>query len=262
MKKIVVIVSDNNPNYKFYIPIIEWVWNKLGWEMALFVSDDCNGYTTNLSTTQIHIAPKVAIVKPVLNVATVRLFVSNVLPKDALIQINDTDIIPLKEWNPDPTKKTIYGWELTGKSFIPMHYTTMLGSDWYDLMGCTGNMHEDMEREMKLNGRAYSEDWETYWNTDWDILTSKVMPKIGEFTFVNRGMVHLAKDSTAAGRVDRYDYNKTLNQPNLIDIHCYNGGVTRPENVDVIKDLLIKYHGECPEWFDSYVKEFHDKFCI
>lgn len=261
MERIVVIVSDNNPSYKFYIPIVEWVWKRLGWNMALFVSDDCEGYTIKEETTKVFTAPKVAVIKPVLNVAAVRLFVSNVLPKDALIQINDTDIIPLKEWNPNPNEKTIYGWELTGNSFIPMHYTTMLGSSWYELMGCTGDMHEDMEREMKRNGRAYSEDWETYWNTDWDILTDKVKPRIGEFTFVNRGMIQLAKDSTAKGRVDRYDYTKTLQQPDLIDIHCYNGGVTRPENVDVIKDLLIKTYGEAPEWFDSYVNEFHEKFC-
>lgn len=261
MERIVVIVSDNNPSYKFYIPIVEWVWNRLGWNMALFLSDDCIGYTVKEPTTQIHIAPKVAVVKPVLNVAAVRLFVSNVLPKDALIQINDTDIIPLKEWNPDPAQKTIYGWELTGNSFIPMHYTTMLGSSWYELMECTGDIHADMEREMKRNGRAYSEDWETYWNTDWDILSDKVKPRIGEFTFVHRGMVNLAKDSTAAGRVDRYDYAKTLQQSPLIDIHCYNGGVTRDENIAVIKDCLLNAYGEYPEWLDDYVKEFHEKFC-
>lgn len=273
MKKIVVLSTNANPHYFFYLSIVEWLWNKFGWEVALFVTSDVSIPPDMLHqcSTIIYSIPDIEGVRTNTLAQVVRHFASNVLPKDAYIIVQDIDLLPLKPYEPDYTKRTIYGWELTGHSFIPVHYTGMLGSEWYDIMGCTGDLKADMEREMKANGRAYQENWLQYWDTDWDILTQKVLAQKDKFTFVERGMVNLGKYQTPKGRVDRasievnketgaYSWGYTLNQPDLIDCHCENNFPASPEKWAMIRELLIKVFGEIPIWLDDYVMNHHLKY--
>lgn len=261
MKRKVLIATNNNPDYFFYIPIVEWVWNILGWELILFKTDDCNDVLVNSETTDICIIPNIDNVRKSTLAQVVRFFATDVIKENCLLQIQDIDVIPLQNfWQPNENEISIYGWDTTGYGFIPIHYATMQRDEWYNMMECTGNLVADMEREMKTNERAYSGEWERYWFTDWDIFTNKCNKVKDKIKFTDRGMVHVAKDPTALGRVDRYDYSKTLHQKNLIDIHAYNGGVSRPENTDIIKHCLIKAYGKYPEWYDSYVKDFRYKY--
>ena len=34
MKKYVIISSNSNPDYEWYLPLVKWAWNKLGWEVV------------------------------------------------------------------------------------------------------------------------------------------------------------------------------------------------------------------------------------
>jgi len=176
MKRICVLSTDNNPGYHFYVPIVEHYWNKLGWEVALFKTSDVGDVGVRLDNTIEYIIPNIDGVRSNTLAQTVRHFVADVLPRDAYWQVQDIDLIPLKPWEPDLNARTVWGFpEMTGGTFVPVHYTGMTGDKWYDLMGCTGDLKADMEREMKRNGRAYKEKWEDYWDTDWDILTQKVL---------------------------------------------------------------------------------------
>ena len=273
MKKRVVLSANENPDYWFYFPVVEWIWNKYGWHVDLFVTDESKIdfiEHTKLSSkdTSVYIIPSIEGVRTGTLAQVVRHFASNVLPKEDYIMVQDIDLLPLRPWEPDTTKKTIYGWELTGRSFIPVHYTGMMGHDWYDIMGCTGDLKADMEREMKANGRAYGAKWEEYWDADWDILTQKVLARKNEFTFVPRGMMSIGHCATAEGRVDRvsikvnnetgaYSWGWTLNQPERIDMHCENNNSASPEKWKMIRDELIKHHPDLPEWVDGYVREHH-----
>lgn len=274
MRRIAVISTDNNPNYFFYIPIVEWAWGKFGWDVVIFRTLDIPELTLSYfkpSKTEIYDIPIIEGVRPGTCAQTVRHFVADVLPRDAYWMVQDIDLIPLAPWNPDLTKRTIYGWELTGHSFIPVHYTGMTGDKWYELMDCTGDLKADMEREMKANGRAYKEKWEEYWDTDWDILTQKVLKRRHEFTFIPRGMVKLGQYYTAQGRIDRcsievnkitgeYSWGYTLNQPTYIDMHCENNCPADPDKWKMIRAVLVKVFGEIPEWMDEYVKQHHEKY--
>lgn len=272
-RRIAVLSTNNNPHYFFYLPIVEWLWRKFGWEVVVFKTSDCSDLTLSYEKegwTETHIIPDIEGVKTNTLAQVVRHFASNVLPKDAYIMVQDIDLLPLKEWNPDLNARTIYGWELTGRSFIPVHYTGMTGDKWYDIMDCTGDLKADMEREMKANGRAYQKDWEQYWDADWDILTQKVLKKQNLFKFVDRGMVSLGKYQSAKGRVDRcsievhadgsYHWGYTENQPDLIDAHCENNYPASPEKWAMIRALLIKVFGEIPIWMDDYVMNHHLKY--
>lgn len=261
MRRIVVLATDSNPDYFFYVPIVEWVWNKFGWDVALFMTADTGGVTVKNHSTEVHVIPKIDGVRPNTLAQTVRHFASNVLPKDAYIQTQDIDMLPLIPWNPDVEKRTVWGWELTGKSFIPVCYTGMTGDKWYDLMGCTGNLKADMERELKANGRAYGKEWEEYWDTDWDISTKKILAKKDLFEFIPRNLVNLAKDQTAEGRIDRYDISATINQK-WIDFHCPNHNPSAPVKWDRVREVLVENFREIPDWLDGYVKGHHNKYGI
>ena len=268
VKRIAVISTSNHPDYFFYVPIVTWVWNKFGWDVALFVTQDCMistlFYPEGEFKATMYGIPDVEGVRPGTCAQTVRHFVADVLPQDAYIMVQDIDLIPLKNfWNPDVEKKTIYGWELTGKSFIPVHYTGMLGKYWYEIMGCTGDLKADMERAMKENGRAYAkqEDWESWWNTDWDILTQKFKKHgLDKFTFVPRELIKLAKDPTPYGRIDRYDFKSTMAQEEWLDFHGENNNSAAPEKWQFLKTILERCFGELPSWMDEHAKNHYAKY--
>ena len=273
MKRLAVLSIDNHPGYKFYLPIVEWAWNRFGWDIALFVIEDCVDFTLKPNgTTTVHRIPAIEGVRTNTLAQVVRHFVSDILPKEDYVMVQDIDLIPLKEYNPDLNLRTIWGWDMTAYSFIPVHYTGMTGDKWYEIMDCTGDLKADMEREMKANGRAYQPDWEQYWDADWDILTQKVLAKKHLFTFIDRGMVHLGDHQTARGRVDRYSikvakdnsysWGATLNQPEYIDAHCESHNPSSPEKWKMIRELLVKVFGDIPEWMDGYVSEHYAKYGV
>jgi len=267
MQRIVVLSTDNSPGYFFYLPIVEYYWNKFGWDVVVFATEDMThakdnithySYDTGLTRnpyTETYEIPSIEGVRPGTCAQTVRHFVADVLPRDAYWMVQDIDLIPLKPWEPDLNARTVWGFpEMTGGTFVPVHYTGMTGDKWYELMGCTGDLKADMEREMKRNGRAYKEKWEDYWDTDWDILTQKILPRKNEFTWVPRGMVSIGRHTVPKGRVDRssivvnpvthvYSWGETRNQPELIDCHCENNNPSSPEKWANIKDLLIQVFG-------------------
>lgn len=270
MKRIAVLSTDNSPGYFFYLPIVEWAWNKFGWDVAVFHTQDCDDLVTHSPSTKLYTIPHIDGVRSNTLAQVVRHFVSDVLPKEDYIMVQDIDLIPLKEYNPDLTKRTIWGWDLTGYSFIPVHYTGMTGDKWYEIMDCTGDLKADMEREMKANGRAYQPEWEKYWDADWDILTKKVLARKELFTFIDRGMVQLAEHKTPRGRIDRYSievakdgsysFGKTRNHPEIIDCHNENHNPSSPEKWANIREVLVSVFGSIPDWMDSYVVNHYAKY--
>lgn len=223
-----------------------------------------------------HTIPDIEGVRPNTLAQTVRHFVADVLPRDAYWQVQDIDLIPLKPWEPDLNARTVWGFpEMTGGTFVPVHYTGMTGDKWYDLMGCTGDLKADMERELKRNGRAYKEKWEDYWDTDWDILTQKILPRRKEFTWVERGMVSCGRFTVPKGRIDRcsievdpvtnaYSWGATKEQYKKIwvDAHCENHNPSSPEKWKMIRSLLEEVFGEVPEWMDTHAKNHYEKYGV
>jgi len=276
MNRIVVLSTDNNPNYFYYLPIVAHYWQKFRWEVHAFVTDDYPAFVYPMSEydsgIKLHIIPSIENVRPGTLAQTVRHFAADALPLNAYIMVQDIDLIPLRPYEPDMMVNTIYGWELTGKSFIPVHYTGMRGFEWVKTMDLTGDLKADMERELKANGRAYKDKWEEYWDTDWDILTQKVLKRKADFKFVERGMIQIGKYKLPKGRVDRasievlpdgsYSWGASLNQSDLIDAHCENNNPASPEKWKMIKGLLLQVFGEVPAWMDEYTNQFYSKYGI
>lgn len=276
MQKIAVLSINNNKDYQFYLPLAIHYWNYWGWDVAVFYTMDCEvpfiqELCKRSESTKMYSIPNIDGVRSGTLAQVVRHFASNVLPDGSLIQVQDIDLIPLKGWNPDPSQRTIWGWELTGKSFIPVHYTTMSKEDWFSIMDCTGDLKADMERELKANGRAYSQTWgdengvKGFWDADWDILTTKVLAQKDKFTFIERGLVN----GLPKGRIDRsaikvdpvtFEYSWNDNIPDPIDIHCESNNPASPDKWKMIKRSIENVLGPVPEWMDSYVDEFYKKY--
>lgn len=267
-QRICVLSTDNSPGYFYYVPFLEYYWNLFGWEIDLFVTPDVplEDVMVRNPSTQIHIIPEIVGVRPNTLAQTVRHFASNVLSPEDYVMVQDLDLIPLREWNPDLNARTIWGYpELTGGNYIPVHYTGMLGSAWREVMDCTGDLKADMEREMRRNGSAYSDNGDVRWNTDWSILTEKVLAQKEKFTFIERGM----ENGLPKGRIDRstikvnpetFEYTWNTQVGEKIDCHCENSNSAAPQKWAMIRKLLVEVFGGVPDWADSYVETFYKKY--
>jgi hypothetical protein len=165
MEKIVVVSSNNNPDYFFYAKYQKHAWNKFGWKLCIMTTPDVNEI---LPCDYQIILPNIDIRTETLAQAG-RLYAANQLPADAIIMTCDMDLIPLSDyWHPDPNEITVYGHDLTWYSYFPMGYVAMTGAKWKEKFHLTGDTHMDMLRDIKnYSSMVESNDWNEWWNYDW-----------------------------------------------------------------------------------------------
>ena len=248
MQKIVVVSTNNNPDYMFYAPYVEYAWNKLGWTLAICITHDVNSRdikTQNPDTYFIRL-PDVEGIREQTIAQGGRLYAANYLPEDCLIMTSDMDLIPLSDyWHPDSEKVTVYGHDLTWYSFFPMGYIAMTGANWKKYMQLTGNTERDFLRDAKETELAYAPDWESWWNFDWDLITKRLRPYKKDLTLINRGQIDIAGGTLAKGRIDRFNWEATQNQPEpFIDMHCENNNVQHPDKLEKFLKVWNKFYGE------------------
>lgn len=246
-KRYVVVSANNNPDYLFYLPYVEKAWAKYGWDLCVMVTDDVDVHSLQVNRKETIIV-KLPIIEG-LRDATIaqasRLYAANYLPMDALIMTSDMDLIPLTDyWNPKYEDVTIYGHDLTDRTYFPMGYVAMTGHKWKKYLQCTYDTSSDMLRDAAETKIAYAEDWERWWNFDWDLLTKRLMPFKSELTLIDRGRIQIAGGNLALGRVDRYNWYETMKQPNWIDAHCENISTTHADKLPKFLLVYNKIHGE------------------
>ncbi len=157
MEKIVVVSSNNNPDYLHYAKYQEKAWNALGWRLCIMVTHDVEVESLELpSYFQPSDKPSTIIIKlpeiEGLRTATIaqagRLYAANELPDDALIMTCDMDLIPLSDyWKPDVERIMVYGHDLTWRSFYPMGYCAMSVMNWKKYMRLTGDTKTDLLKD-------------------------------------------------------------------------------------------------------------------
>lgn len=250
MRKVVVISTNNNPDYMFYAPYQEKAWNKLGWELCIMVTHDVDPVdlklpsyfqpNDKLSTSVIKL-PEIDGLRLQTIAQAGRLYAANWFEDDTLLMTCDMDLLPLSDyWKPQPFDITVYGHDLTDYSYMPMGYVAMTAKNWRKYLECTGDTKADMLRDCKKVGIAYSPDWEQWWNTDWQILTDKLMPHKSIIKFVNRG--RRSDAGFAFGRIDRGDSLKVIEKP-WIDIHSENHNVKHPDKLNKFFAIYNEVYG-------------------
>lgn len=245
-KKIVVISTNNNPDYLFYAPYAEKAWNKLGWRLCIMTTADVIPTDLKLINSNTIILPLPAIKE--LRSETIaqagRLYAANYFPDDTLIMTCDMDLIPLSDyWHPKPEDITIYGHDLTWHSFYPMGYIAMNGHTWKRVMYLNNNTEQELIRDAKEIGLAYMPDWEQWWNHDWTLITKRIKAYPQKPVFIDRNQINIAGATLAKGRIDRYNWEVTQQQPEpFIDMHCENNNVMHPEKLEKFLKVFNKFY--------------------
>lgn len=246
MKKIVVISTNNNPDYMFYAKYAEHAWNKLGWELRICITEGVipNELETVNETTRFIRLPHLENIRTETIAQAGRLYAANYLGHDNLLMTCDMDLIPLSDyWNPDPNETTIYGHDLTWHSYFPMGYIAMTGANWAKYMQLTGNTERDFLRDAKLTGLPYAPDWESWWNHDWKLVTDRLMPFKNQLRLIDRGQINIAGATLAKGRIDRHNWEETQRQePPFIDMHCENINVRHPDKLNKFLKTWDKFY--------------------
>ena len=243
MKKIVVVSTNNNPDYYFFCPYIKKALAKDGWELAVLCTQDVD--TKNIEADYVIQLPNIEGLRDATIAQASRLYAANYLPKDALIMTSDMDLIPLSDyWHPSPDNVTVYGHDLTWHTYFPMGYVAMTQANWVQYLMCSMNTERDMLRDAKEFPMAYSDKWEEWWNFDWHVLTQRLMPRKNSLTLIDRGQIDIAGATLAKGRVDRYNIQATLKQPNLIDMHAHNTSCNEPARLAEFLSIYESIHGK------------------
>ena len=115
MKRYVVVSSNDNPDYYFYLPYVEKAWASYGWDLCVMVTSDVDTHQLDIRRPETIIVqlPKIEGLRVETVAQAGRLYACNYLPLDALIMTSDMDLIPLQNyWNPSAENITVYGLSL------------------------------------------------------------------------------------------------------------------------------------------------------
>lgn len=248
-KRYVVVSTTANIDYFFYAPFIERAWQKFGWNLCVVITEDVVISDLKLSNDAIIIRmPKIEGLRDASIAQAGRLYAASVFPDETLLMTSDMDLLPLSDyWNPDPNEITVYGHDLTWHSFYPMGYIAMSAAKWKEYMNLTGEADKDLLRDAKdetVPHSPLSNDWEQWWNFDWSLITERLKPHKDKIKFIDRGQINIADATLAKGRIDRYNWAATQNQPEpFIDAHCHNNNVLHESKLIPFMEIFTKYHG-------------------
>lgn len=248
MKRYVVVSTNNNPDYYFYLPYIEKAWNSYGWGVCCMITDDVNVDDLKYSNpdTVIIRLPNIEGLRTESIAQAGRLYAANYFDEDVFLMTSDIDLLPLDDyWKPNENEITVYGHDLTWHSFYPMGYIAMNSFNWRHYMILFLDTKKDMLRDAdEFKHLSYANDWESWWNWDWTMITARLKPTESTIKFIDRGQINIAGATLAKGRVDRYNWEETQKQPDWIDAHCENNNVQHPDKLNKFLQVFNKVHGK------------------
>lgn len=214
----VIISHNNDPMYSFFEPIVVWAWKRFGW--------DCKCYVT----------------ETVIETQMIRLYAGEDFEADTLLMTSDIDILPLSDyWNPKSGEITCYGRNLS-EEHQPICYVAIEAWQWLDLFGKKERMEWDIE--------SYGD----HWTADQDRLTLRLLRD----DLINIPRNIASNSHLPIGRIDRYNWELTLQQTERIDSHLLRPGYTDknwPRIMALIEECLQPTIDEI-KWLNEYRNQF------
>lgn len=208
--KYAILSTDNNPDYYNLLPLVCHSWRKIGyWPIvyAINVPEPIQFILMQYCPGHIFCNPPIKDVKDSTFAQIKRLFVKGCQEDDILLTADADMIIARDIFTHDISQGQIvsYGYDLTGRSELPICYVKATAAKWRELMG-----------EFTIPEKAYSERWEDYWSVDQQLLTQRAHEYgMNRITFVDRGNQN--KHGLPTGRWDRYDFAHIPDT--IIDVH-------------------------------------------
>lgn len=212
MNKYAILSTDNNPDYYSLLPLVCHSWRKIGYTpIVIFVN------VPEIARHEIMNACPVGSIfrlyEPVEGVKDstiaqlMRLWPLIDNDEDVIVT-GDADMVIARDiFTHDVSQGQIvsYGFDLTGRSELPICYVRTRAAKWRELMG-----------EFTIPEAAYSDQWERYWSTDQQLLTQRAREYgMERITFIDRGNQN--KHGLPTGRWDRYDWAHIPDS--IIDVH-------------------------------------------
>jgi hypothetical protein len=217
MNKYCILSTDNNPDYYSLLPLVCYSWKKIGYTpVIIFVNVPYNTWKKIMDAcpeAKSHVLYSIDGVKDSTYAQLQRLFMGKYAPSpDDVFITADADMIIARDiFSHDVSQGQIisYGYDLTGRSELPICYVKATAAKWRELMG-----------EFTIPDAAYNGKWETYWSVDQQLLTQRANEYgMGRITFVDRGNQN--KHGLPTGRWDRHDFAHIPDS--IIDVHMPRG---------------------------------------
>ena len=209
--KYVILSTDNNPDYYSLLPLVCHSWKKIGYTpVVIAVSLPDHVYDIlHLQCGGFFIPTKpIEGIKSSTVAQLLRLFAhKHFQPEDILLTADADMVIARDIFTHDVSQGQIvsYGYDLTGRSELPICYVKATAAKWRELMG-----------EFTIPEKAYSERWEDYWSVDQQLLTQRAREYgMDKITFIDRGNQN--KHGLPTSRWDRFDWAHIPDS--IIDVH-------------------------------------------
>ena len=266
-----VISTTYDDKYFWYLPIVTWVWNKMGYNVICFMP-----YSNYLGSEAKNQVPS-QIVRDTLNRQNLnynieyfecpenkkptyaqcsRLYASALdLPEDDVLVVSDIDMFvfnPSYFHEPPAGIIDIYGADLVPPNQYPMCYLVGQVKTWRDLIG-EGSPQEHLDRELgNINSLSMRSD---YWAKDQELAYNMLQSN----DEVDYRLFNRARPGTqfATNRLDRDDsFILERLSPDIVDYHANRPGY-EPHNFSVIMSILDYYF---PHEDLSWIEEYNEKY--
>lgn len=260
MEQSVILSVNDNPDYLYYTPICAWAWRQMGWNPVIFYVGEHNElveFTFDIArmwtSDQIEVdIPEGYRSDTITQVC--RLYAHYYCT--GYLLLGDIDMIPCKNiWTRDFNNINVFGWDLTGRTQIPMCYVGMTSENWKMVMQPKyGLLQDDMEADLFMYPQAKDKRFDKYWYTDQAILTAKLRAHGLEngVMFHDRGThLGLAKD-----RVDRALW-KICEDP--IDSHLMRNAYKNETAYNMNMNLYQQIFGTDSDWIKEYTDDYRSR---
>ena len=273
-----VISSTYDDNYFYFIPLVAWLWNRLGVDVICFVPEHSGRYFKGTSE-QIEERKKryyfitqfceqhglnvnfYKFKSPEHKEATYaqcsRLYGACLdLPEDEVLITSDVDMgvfllsMATFKFNPYQNNLTVFGSDLVPEGQFPMCYATGTVKEWRIAMKLDNKTYQQCLDELlgeiecdHMRGNYWGKDQQTLWENIKD----------------NATLIPRARPGTqfAANRVDRDDINwRAYVNDDLVDAHLWRPGYTDENFANIMELLTMKYPNEDFTWLRTYTEQY------
>jgi hypothetical protein len=259
----VVLSTNNNLDYYFYLPITSFVWNYFGFEPISFIVGESEKdsivveYLKQTPSKIIRIKENPPYRSETIS-QFIRMYASCCLEDDnEYLIMGDVDMIPLSSYlYRDFDKRNCFGYDLTGFSEVPICYVGMYAKKWREFLNLEyGKLEENLFRDLDtIKYKALGETFGEYWNTDQDFLTKKIK-EYGEhnFQFINRGL----ENGLAYKRIDRAKWEWKKNET-YIDSHLLRPSFDEQNFIKTYELISNTLKDVDCSWMIDYFKKFNN----
>ena len=253
MNKYIVISTNDNEDYLHYLPIVIDSWNRLGWLVICFYKGICKSFDyIDTSKNRIVYLNKDTNYREATLVQVSRLFAGCLdIEDDSYVMTSDVDMLPCSDyWYYNEEDITVWGYDLTDYTEYPICYIGMKASAWRKVMSLSKNendVQQIIENFLDNCPNAKSDDFYKWWGVDQQEITKLLMQE--NIVIKTRGKL----GDYAQGRVDRGNWNSTLEQSHYIDAHLPRPSKSH-DSIEKVKHLLIKLNTK-PEWYEEYTNQ-------